>query len=297
MKLEIIICTEHGPLEKMSMLLIKSIRRIGGPFALTPIYSYQPRKFKSLNRETISFFEKYNVTNVTEPLNTEYENYPLANKPLACSHREEKSNADYLLFLDSDSMFLSFPSLLEEPLIDNDIAIAPVDFSNIATDRYFQKGDHRFWSNMYKELGIQPRSFIRTRIDNKKILEYYNSGFVLVKRQKGIFTNWLINFQRLMDKKIRPSDRMFFLEQSCLSATIAQMNLGVKDIGKSYNYPIGGVYKKWRGLYPFSLKNVKHIHYHKVFQNKHMPPRIKRKIGVMKDGAYTLDLIESFLLK
>lgn len=295
--LEIILCTEAGPLENMSMLLISSIRLLGGEFENVPIYSYQPRLNKGISNSTRDFFEKNGVTLIDEPLNTLYTEYPLANKPLACAHREEYSNADYLLFLDNDTFFCGFPHLLVDGLKNGaDVALGPVDFNNVGTDMLFSAGEGAYWKSLYRLLRAKPRKNITTRIHKEKILEYYNSGFIYVKREVGLFKKWLENFNRVMDKGLEPSKGLFFVEQSCLSATVAQINLGVHELDRSYNYPVSAMSRRWKGYYPFTLRNVKHTHYHKLFRNSGGLNPIEKKLRKTVNGEQLNKLINHYLL-
>ena len=292
---EIIICTEEGHLEKMAKLLVYSIRNLTGEFRNTPIYSYQPRKNNKVSKETKKFFEDNDVNLIDEPLNTKYNYYPLANKPLACAHREKLSTAKYLLFLDTDTFFLDEPNIYNR-LNNIDIALNPVDFNNIGTDINFSSGEKDFWKSLYNLLDIQSRKIVKTNVDKKYVLEYYNSGFILSKKENLLFSRWWKNFDFIMSKKIKPKKGLFFLEQSVFSATVAQMNLDLAQLGKNYNYPLDSYSRKWRGLFPFSLKNVKHVHYHKLFKDSRRNP-INRKLRQVKNGPMINKAIDEYLLK
>ena len=295
--IEIIICTEKGPLENMSKLLVSSIRLLDGVFKDIPIYSYTPRPDFAVSRETRDFFENMGVELVDEVLNTKYVDYPLANKPLACAHRASHSEADYLLFLDSDTFFCGLPQLLVDGLTDADVAMGPVDFNNIGTDLRFSSGESAYWSSLYSLLDAKPRKDVFTRIYKEKILEYYNSGFVFVRRGSGLFGQWLKNFNRVMASNLKPSKGIFFVEQSCLSATLAQMNLKVLELGTPYNYPITAMTKRWRGYYPFSLSKIKHVHYHKLFKNTKGDNPIQGKLRSVDNGSKLNALIKQYLLQ
>lgn len=282
-RLEFIICTERGVLEQMSKLLVLSIRNLGGKYSDVPIYSYQPRKEGAIHKDTIDFFEANEVHYLDEPLNTKYKTYPLANKPLACAHRAQQSSADYLVFLDSDTCFLREPTALDA-LSDADVAVNPTDLPNIATDVNFVKGEADYWRQVYRELGVERRKELKTTVSNEKILEYYNSGFIFSKKSTNLFQKWNDNFERIMSKGIRPAEGPFFTEQSVFSATVAQLGLHVTSLGDTLNYPVTFYTKKWRGLYPFTLKEIAHIHYHKILNHEVHAKRLKRKIAATQSG-------------
>lgn len=291
---EIIICTEKGRLEYLSKLLISSLRNFGGKYKDLPIYSYAPRREMKPERETLRFFENYNVVYVNEEINENYSNYPLANKPLCCAYHEKNSKAEYLLFLDSDTLFLQEPTQLFCDL-DYDIKINPTDYSNIGTDLEFRKNEGEYWEKLYKLLKIKRRKEVKCTVDKEQILEYYNSGLVLVKKSKKIFSNWENNFINVWQEGLSPIRGNFFIEQSVLSATIAQMELNIGQLGPKYNYPITSYSKKWKGLYPYSLKKIHHIHYHKLFQ-KEAINTVHYKISKTPNGKLINELIQEILL-
>lgn len=53
----------------------------------------------------MNFFERNQVEYVDLELSQDFSDYPLANKPLVCAHREQNTNAEILIFLDSDVLF------------------------------------------------------------------------------------------------------------------------------------------------------------------------------------------------
>jgi len=295
-KLEVIICTEEGSLEGMSKLLVYSLRNFGGKFKNVPVYSYQPRPDFPVSNSTLHFFKENNVEHITLSLNTKYPDYPLANKPYVSAHREKHSSADILVFLDSDTLFLDQPDIFDD-LGEYDVGLKPVDYNNIGTDQSFSGKEGEYWSLLYQCLGIQPRTTVQTSVDKQKILEYYNSGFIITKRENELFGQWRDNFERVMEKGLMPQRGLFFVEQSTFSATVTQLGLRLKYLGDKYNYPLKTYAYKWRGWYPYNLKNVKHVHYHKLFKKNKGVARFKRKLAKLKGGKKLNDAINKFILK
>ena len=262
-KAEIIICTEAGYLESLSKCLVGSFRKFAGKYKDTPIISYQPRKDHKISNETIKFFEQNNVEIVDKDLNKNYRNYPLANKPIVCAHRESVSNAEILIFLDSDVFFINEPDELFM-FEDADLIIRPSDYWNIGTNN---KGDinNYYWSELYKLLDVNVQRYTITTVTNRKILEYYNSGHIAALSKKGIFQQWNKNFTKVMDSGIRPMAPIF-LEQSVFSATVSQMELNVKQFGKGYNYPLPHLSEILNQDYHVSdINQLVSLHYHNCF--------------------------------
>ena len=127
-----LICTEPGRLEKQSLLLAESIRKFCGDLKDTPIYSFHPRSGDPIASETISAFESLGVIHQQIVLNTDYNAYPYANKPLVCAYAENNIDADILVFLDSDKCFFNEPKEFFLPQ-DYDIGLRPEYGKSIAS--------------------------------------------------------------------------------------------------------------------------------------------------------------------
>ena len=263
---EIIICTEQGYLESNSKLLVSTIREFGGKYKDIPIVSYQPRKSKRISKDTIKFFEQNNVEYIDIELNIKYPNYPLANKPLICAHRESTSSAEILIFLDSDVFIYNEPKELFE-FQDGDVILRPVDSKNIGTNNESDK-NLLYWNKLYQILGINNRRFVTTTVTNDRILEYYNSGHISTLTKNQLFNRWLENFNKVMKKGFKPVIP-FFIEQSTFSATVSQMELNVRHLSKGYNYPLHKAESIKNPNYSLSdTDQIVSAHYHSIFKSQ-----------------------------
>jgi len=292
-KIEIIICTEKGYLESMSKLLISSLREFGGNLKDVPIISYQPRKMFKISNETITFFKKNNVEHVDIELNTNYCYYPFANKPLACAHREMNTNADILIFLDSDVFFLNEPSEFLD-LGNEDVILRPVDTKNIGA-KNSEDQNAIYWNNLYELLGVKgPKNTITTGA-NENIWEYYNTGHIVTLKKNSLFKTWSENFLKVMDAGIRPDLGLYFVEQSVFSATVSQMELKVKHFSREYNYPIHLEHSFTNQKYLANcLKDLVSIHYHKIFTNKTAAKCLRKQFLKTGKGRKLNKLISDF---
>jgi len=64
---------------------VQSLKAFGGKYSDLPVYSYQPRRDNTIAKETFDFLKAHNVVHNTIELNSKHKEYPLANKPLACT--------------------------------------------------------------------------------------------------------------------------------------------------------------------------------------------------------------------
>jgi len=292
-KVEIIICTEKGYLESTSKLLISSLREFGGDFRDVPIFSYQPRKKFKISNKTIAFFEKNNVEYVDIELNKDFFSYPLANKPLACAHREMNTNADVLIFLDSDVFFLNEPSEFTE-FKNADVILRPVGGKNIGAEN---SGDKNaiYWNRLYELLNVKNHGYTITVVTNEDIWEYYNTGHIVTLTKNNLFKTWNDNFIKVMDAGIKPDQGLFFVEQSVFAATVSQMELKIKHFSKEYNYPVTSDGKIKNNKYLVSsFDSLVSLHYHEMFKNKHGVNPIKKQLLETEKGRIINKLICKF---
>jgi len=230
-----VICTEP-PIEKQSRLLVRSIRRFGGGLASAPIVSYAPRPGQSLSAECRAEFRRLDVMLPRATLNRQWTDYPLANKPLAAANAESHVDADALLFLDSDMVLLDEPT---ECVLGSasEIALRPAFHRNIAVSGSGET-ESAFWKSLYLIAGCRPTRRVRTTCDYKVILEYYNSGMIAVRRERGLFAAWRDALLGLFEKDLQPQDGPYYLEQAALAVTVTKHVRQPTILSPRYNLPV-----------------------------------------------------------
>lgn len=265
-KLIFIICTEKGALEKKSLLLVKSIREFAGIYKDFDILSFAPRVGYEISQKTQDEFDKLNVKHFNISLNTDYHDYPLANKPLVCAYVEENFESEYFVFMDSDKILLNEPT---ELIFDDDfdVALRPVDVQNIGSTG---EGDqnNEYWKKLYDIVGVKDKNYVITTVGNEKILSYWNSGLISVKSEKNLFTQWKKNFIKVMDKELTPSQGTFFVEQSVFAATVSSLELRVYEFSNTYNYPMHMQNNIKQEKKIKNMDDIITLHYHYMLDNE-----------------------------
>ncbi len=231
-----IICTEPGRLEAQSLMLAESIRKFCGELKDTPIYSFHPRVGEPISKQTQKAFEALQVNHQQVPINQEFHEYYLANKPLACAYAEQNIDAEILVFLDSDKCFFSAPKEFLLPVNCN-VRLRPEYGQGIGSTG-FRDSQEWYWQKLYEVLGVKREVFVETPIGKKRIRAYWNSGLVVVRRSAGIFTAWKENFEKVMRLDITPPQGIYFVEQSVLSVTLCALEENVEHLPANYSYPL-----------------------------------------------------------
>jgi len=269
-----IICTEPGRLEGQSLMLAESIRNFCGELKNTPIYSFHPRVGEPISKQTQQAFEALQVIHQQVPINREFHEYYLANKPLVCAYAEQNIDAEILVFLDSDKCFFGEPKEFLLPVNCN-VRMRPEYGQGIGSTG-LQDPQEWYWQKLYEVLGVKREVFVETPIGNKRIRAYWNSGLVVVRRSGGIFTAWKENFEKVMRLDITPPQGIYFVEQSVLSVTLCALEETVEHLPPNYSYPLPLHNRLSKELQIKHWDDITSIHYFNLFFYNDWNAQIKK---------------------
>ncbi|MBD2504259.1 hypothetical protein [Anabaena azotica] len=272
--LAFVICTEPGRLEAQSLMLAESIRKFCGNLKDTPIYSFHPRVGAPISKQTLEAFAALHVIHQQIPINQEFHQYYLANKPLVCAYAEQNIDAEILVFLDSDKCFFAEPTEFLLPAGCN-VRMRPEYGKGIGSTGS-QDPQEWYWRKLYQIFGVKQELFINTPIGNKKIRAYWNSGLIAVRRSAGIFTAWKQNFEKVMHLNITPPQGIYFVEQSVLSITLCALAENVEHFSPNYSYPLPLHNRLSSELRVKDWEDITSIHYFNLFFYKDWHSQIKK---------------------
>jgi len=178
------ICIEpNGMLVENSINLIKSMRKFTSGFSDCSIYAISPRGI-DLKKESIYELNSLNVKYLCKKLN--FTDSPYANKLYSGKYLEAIIDTEYLVFIDSDSIFLNEPRelfLLEK----FDVALTPVWLKGIGCSG-IHDDSYTLWKSVFSKFNLKvSNKKITTKLGNEEIFSYYNSGFVAVKKRNRFF--------------------------------------------------------------------------------------------------------------
>jgi len=257
----IIICTERN-FEWKSRLLVRSIRAFGGNFSDIRIVSYSPCPDGLPSRECLDELRSLDVEVIASPLNVAWLEYRLANKVVACAHAEQSLGLDRIAFIDSDQIIVSnFPALFESAIA---FAGRPVDVRNIGVSDSAPEETH-YWDRLYDICGVRRRRNVETAVCHSHIREYFDSGMFSVNAESGLLTAWKHNFNLVWLAGVRPTHGDYFVEQSCLSATVTAEVNEVLILPPGYNFPLDRFFQQYAAGERVSVQNPVSLHYHGLF--------------------------------
>jgi hypothetical protein len=123
-----VLCIENNAIRDQAILLCESIRQFGGRYRDSPILAFSPRAGLAVDGETRRVLADMGVQYVDEPLNTTCREYSPANRVFAGKWAEAHCDTDFVVVLDSDTVYLKEPEMPS-----GDVAVRPVDSKGSAT--------------------------------------------------------------------------------------------------------------------------------------------------------------------
>ena len=279
-----VLCIENNAIRDQALLLCESIRRFGGRHSRSPILAFAPRPGLGVDEATRRALAAMAVEYVAEPLNTCCPEYGSANRVFAAAWAEARSDADFIVVLDSDTIFCGEPELPMQA----DVAVRPVDAKGSATRG---PGDpfEEYWVALAKMCGtsIERLPFISTTIGSERIRASYNGGLIIARRAKGILARWAELFAQSVRAGMRPyrgsgmdvyastgpvgtvASEYWGSNQTALALAIWASTDRVVHLPDCYNVPLhllaseGEIDPRWAARPPV------HLHYHWMFSQRH----------------------------
>lgn len=284
---EFIILAEAGILETQALLLCESIRRFGGQYAEAPIAVISPRPDRRPSSDTLLGLEELGVRYVPMDIVSPVPDYGPSFRVLASAAYEQMSTADILVALDSDTVFLGEPCL---DLSDAHAAARPVDVQGMCTTG---KKDPRdaYWRQLCDvcavDYGMLP--LVTSTVDKRLIKASYNAGFIVARKNQGIFHLAADYFLRSVKAGLRPfADRGIQVKaghglvsragseywgssQACLSLALWGSGFSVWTLPLTHNFPLHFYEHLQSEIESGRLSNIIHVHYHHLFSSPSSP--------------------------
>ena len=248
-----VICIEANRLEPQALLLCESIRRFAGPYANAPIIAISPRPELAVSTRTRERLEALDVTYIVEALNTTRSTYGSINRIVAGPWAERNIQADRLVVIDSDTVFLAAPDFDLEAAV----GVRPVDAKGSTSEGSHDPQD-RYWAHMCDLAGLPLSAlpWIETTFDRRTVRASYNGGLAVVRRENQILTKARDIFMASFRRGIRPwgndnvsvhastgdvgleAAQWWGSSQAALSVAIWSSTRDVQMLDSRYNIPV-----------------------------------------------------------
>lgn len=234
----VVCCIERGGLEYKGLCMILSLRRNWGAWSELPIYAYSPRSENIISSWLREIYKEYNVTLIDEPINENYLDYPLANKPLSMAHAEKNLSEDLLIFLDSDILCWNEPDLFALPT-GKDLGMVVDGTKTVASSGPSDFKYEPMWKSLYQIAGVEDSEpYVTTLLTNELVRGWWSSGVIVCRRSASIMEKWLTVFHESMKSSFFIPESNYLREQMTICAVAASIYNQFLELPVSYNYPV-----------------------------------------------------------
>ncbi len=272
-------CIEGGVLEAQALILFESIRLYAGRFADCAAYAFSPRPGHAISAAARRRLDELGVHYSDAVLNTGCPEYGSANRVAAAAYAEETHEHEFLVVLDSDTLFLREPDeFLLPPGVD--VAVRPVDLKGMCTEGPDDPCD-AYWRDLCRCCGVdyERLPWVESFIDRRRIKASYNGGLVVARREAGIMRRWADYFFASVRQRLTPysegrpfragagwvksgASRRWGSNQAALSLAMWGSTRDVRELPPTYNYPLNLHGRVDPAVARETLPHLVHVHYH-----------------------------------
>jgi hypothetical protein len=274
----VVACIEAGELESKTVRMVDSLRRFGGRFADLDVLVTTPRLGPGLARETQQRLADLNVRHTKLRPTTNYVWHHYMNKPQAIVAAERELDAEQILWVDSDIIFLREPNCLELTDEIDFVASAP-DTGAIGTTG---DGDlhEPFWARCSDLLGLSVEELPwLTTGDGHRIRFLWNSGVFVYRRSTELGAAYAADLEKALRMRVaRRHDEVHFIDQVILGLTVLRLGLSWRPIPDTSNFPVLGDLPG--NFDPAKVRDVDVLHYH----DSMAPSLWPRLLGTLLDS-------------
>jgi len=280
-----VLCIENNGIRPQALLLCESLRRFGGRHGASRIVAVAPRPGLGVDHETRSQLDDLAVEYVEVPLNRVCPSYGSANRVFAAAWVECRARSEWVVVLDSDTLFLGEPVLPEHA----DVGVRPIDQKSSATEGP-DDPQEAYWTALAALHGvpIDTLPFVRTTDRQYRVRAAYNGGLIAVRRDLGILGSWAALFTRSVQAGLRPwkdrglnvhastgfvgpeASEYWGSNQAAAAFAIWSRTSRVDELSDAYNVPLPLLLDRPDLAAEPRTQPLIHVHYHWLFAAAHL---------------------------
>jgi hypothetical protein len=279
-----VLCIENNAIREQAMLLCESIRHFGGRYRSAPILAVSPRPGLGIDVWSRRRLGRMDVEYVEEPLNLVCPEYGSANRVFAAAWAEKHARSEWIVVLDSDTVFLNE---LELPA-GADVAVRPVDVKGCATEGPSDPFEE-YWIRLagIQALSLDILPFVRTTVCDHRIRASYNGGLIVARASRGILGAWADLSSRSVAAGLKPwnghnlnvhastglvgetASEYWGSNQAAAALAIWSITKQVVHYPETYNVPLHLLIDRMEASAPPRTSHPVHVHYHWLFTDPH----------------------------
>jgi len=295
-----VLCIENNAIREQAFLLCESIRQFGGRYRSAPILAVAPRPGLGIDENARNRLRLLDVEYVEEPLNRICPEYGSANRVFAAAWAEKRARSEWIVVLDSDTVFLHEPELP----VNADVAVRPVDVKGAATQGPSDPFED-YWTRLADIQGVTLSClpFIRTTICDQRIRASYNGGLIVVRTKTGILGAWADLLSRSVAAGLKPlrghrmnvrastglvglqASEYWGSNQAAAALAIWSITSHVVHFPDSYNVPLHLLTDRADLTNRAWTSPLIHVHYHWLFTDPYYESALAtmRSLGADED--------------
>lgn len=223
------ITADSGELERQAVLLVRSIER-HAPDANVVVFVPRASRGEVSDDALDTYRSAGSVVWGEIPISE----YPISALLGAFIAAEERSETEYLVAMDTDTLLLDRLRVREA----GDVWLRPVD---VGAQYWGSQDSMRDWKQLYERFGLplpDRGEYVTAAIDGRTVPPYWNSG-VTITTDRSLPERWLRYTKEMYyDDELPVSRDEFFIDQ--LSLSVATARNEVQELDERANYPLGG---------------------------------------------------------
>jgi len=278
-------CPTNGS-EPEIPILVASIRKFAGKYSTNPIWILIPNSIDKLSEKLKTQLEAMEVEIIPFEANPKDLQFPFVMDALAAAKAERlaQEKGKILAWLDINTLIIKEPKhfLLEDEI---NLGYRPVHHTLIGS--VYDEEVDSFWELIYEKCNVAKEKIfpMKTHVDGKILRPYVNSGFLIVRPERGLLQKWANCYLELYKDpefdQFFTKDNLYtiFIHQAVLSAVIMSYleKEEMKELPFSYNYPIH--------LYPeseseYQPENISDLRTARYYLDKLQRPNWRKQIPI-----------------
>lgn len=257
----VVCCVEAGPLEVGARRLVESVRRFGGQLGQAHIVAVTPRFGPDLTAQTKEVFSNSEVEHV-RARGTRYAWNNFMNKPLALIQASQRTQAELMVWLDSDVLVLQEPRELIDYGRQGFAACAP--YKTLGSTGPEDPHD-AYWAQVCQAVGLdlEAMPMIQTEKEKAWIRLYINSGVFAYPRESGLAGAFWEDCDRVLQAGVSSRESgIFFTDQVVVGLSALRLGLVFQQLSYGANYDVGSTEGRIENMQDPYMAQVQLVHYH-----------------------------------
>ncbi len=235
--LTFVLCVEAGSLEAQTVRCVECLRQFAGRFADCPIVAVRPRGGIGLLPDVVRRLGAAGVTVVDRPGASAYPWFGFYNKAAGFEllEREGLLKTDLVAFVDSDTLMLQSPELLD---LQPGVGFAAVPSQSSGATTGPTNPNHAYWEHVATLAGLDVNTFPRVLSHRERddMHIYWNAGVFVFRRDTGFIPAYVEENRRVLTCGVKsPVAGLFYTDQVALPLVVQRLGLRFEHLPLTYN--------------------------------------------------------------